>query len=109
MGDDGAPSFWWQQADRVERAALPGPTDADVCVVGAGYTGLWTAYYLARAAPELRVVVVEQRFAGYGASGRATRSTSSHQWETTQVVGLPYISPSGSYRNSTRAPSGSVV
>jgi len=40
VGDDGVPSFWWQQADRVERAALPGPTDADVCVVGAGYTGL---------------------------------------------------------------------
>ena len=56
--------------DRVARPALPGPTAADVCVVGAGYTGLWTAYYLARAAPELRVVVVEQRFAGYGASGR---------------------------------------
>ena len=56
--------------ERVARPALPGPTAADVCVVGAGYTGLWTAYYLARAAPELRVVVVEQRFAGYGASGR---------------------------------------
>ena len=56
--------------ERVARPALPGPTAADVCVVGAGYTGLWTSYYLARAAPELRVVVVEQRFAGYGASGR---------------------------------------
>ena len=63
-------SHWWDEVERVARPALPGPTAADVCVVGAGYTGLWTAYYLARAAPELRVVVVEQRFAGYGASGR---------------------------------------
>jgi len=63
-------SHWWDEVERVARPALPGPTSVDVCVVGAGYTGLWTAYYLARAAPELRVVVVEQRFAGYGASGR---------------------------------------
>jgi glycine/D-amino acid oxidase-like deaminating enzyme len=63
-------SFWWDQVERVARPALPGPLSADVCIVGAGYTGLWTAYYLARAAPSLRVVVVEQRFAGYGASGR---------------------------------------
>ena len=63
-------SFWWDRVARSERPALPGPTSADVCVVGAGYTGLWTAYHLARAAPDLRVVVVEQRHVGYGASGR---------------------------------------
>ncbi|MGZ8751321.1 MAG: NAD(P)/FAD-dependent oxidoreductase [Pseudonocardia sp.] len=63
-------SDWLDEVERVARPALPGPTSADVCVVGAGYTGLWTAYYLARAAPELRIVVMEQRFAGYGASGR---------------------------------------
>lgn len=39
-------------------------------VVGAGYTGLWTAYYLAEADPELRIVVVEAETAGFGASGR---------------------------------------
>src|SRR3982751_1252909 len=52
------------------RAALPGDADADVCVVGAGYTGLWTAYYLARADPSLRITVLEARTAGFGASGR---------------------------------------
>jgi glycine/D-amino acid oxidase-like deaminating enzyme len=52
------------------RASLPGSRDADVCVVGAGYTGLWTAYHLKRARPELRVVVLEREFAGFGASGR---------------------------------------
>ena len=39
-------------------------------VVGAGYTGLWTAYYLRRADPTLRVAVLEQEVAGFGASGR---------------------------------------
>ena len=40
------------------------------CIVGGGYTGLWTAYYLKKAAPFLRVTVLEQKFCGYGASGR---------------------------------------
>ena len=52
------------------RAPLPGNRDADVCIVGAGLTGLWTAYYLKRADPALRIIVLEARFAGFGASGR---------------------------------------
>ncbi len=52
------------------RGSLPGHRDADVCIVGAGYTGLWTAYYLKRADPSLRIAVLEARFAGFGASGR---------------------------------------
>src|SRR5690606_33203245 len=44
--------------------------DVDVAIVGAGYTGLWTAYYLASADPSLRIAVLEKEFAGYGASGR---------------------------------------
>ncbi len=49
---------------------LDGDTDADVVIVGAGFTGLWTAYYLTRADPGLRVVVCEAEIAGFGASGR---------------------------------------
>jgi glycine/D-amino acid oxidase-like deaminating enzyme len=49
---------------------LDGDTDADVVIVGAGFTGLWTAYYLAKADPGLRVVVCEAEIAGFGASGR---------------------------------------
>ena len=41
-----------------------------MCIVGAGYTGLWTAYYLLRADPSLQVVVLEAEIAGFGASGR---------------------------------------
>ena len=52
------------------RPALTGSIEADVAVVGAGYTGLWTAYYLARRDPRLRIVVLEREFAGFGASGR---------------------------------------
>jgi glycine/D-amino acid oxidase-like deaminating enzyme len=52
------------------RAPLPGDVDADVAVVGAGFTGLWTAYYLTVLEPTLRVVVVEAETAGHGASGR---------------------------------------
>ena len=63
------------------RAPLPGSLEADVCIVGAGYTGLWTAYYLARAQPDLRIAVLEQRFAGFGASGR------NGGWLTNSVTG----------------------
>jgi glycine/D-amino acid oxidase-like deaminating enzyme len=49
---------------------LRGDADADVAIVGAGFTGLWTAYYLARADPRLRIVVCEREIAGFGASGR---------------------------------------
>jgi glycine/D-amino acid oxidase-like deaminating enzyme len=52
------------------RPSLPGPIDVDVAVVGAGFTGLWTAYYLAAADPHLRVAVLEREIAGFGASGR---------------------------------------
>ncbi|MEI6403673.1 MAG: FAD-dependent oxidoreductase [Actinomycetota bacterium] len=56
--------------DLSPRPALPGDTSADVAIVGAGYTGLWTAYYLAERDPSLRIVVVEAEVAGFGASGR---------------------------------------
>lgn len=65
----GAVSHWFSSLP-TPRTALPGDRDADVCIVGAGYTGLWTAYYLKQADPSLRIVVLEARFAGFGASGR---------------------------------------
>jgi glycine/D-amino acid oxidase-like deaminating enzyme len=52
------------------RAPLPGPLEVDVAIVGAGYSGLWTAYYLRRADQGLRVAVLERDIAGFGASGR---------------------------------------
>jgi glycine/D-amino acid oxidase-like deaminating enzyme len=52
------------------RAVLAGPLDVDVAIVGAGFTGLWTAYYLRLADPTLRIAVLEAEYAGFGASGR---------------------------------------
>jgi len=51
-------------------APLAGDAEADVAIVGGGFTGLWTAYYLVRRDPGLRVVVCEREIAGFGASGR---------------------------------------
>ncbi|MER5638921.1 FAD-dependent oxidoreductase [Kitasatospora sp. NPDC002227] len=68
---NGGVSFWHAALGRlVERPALDGSVEVDVAVVGGGYTGLWAAYYLKQADPSLRVAVLEQRFCGYGASGR---------------------------------------
>jgi glycine/D-amino acid oxidase-like deaminating enzyme len=69
-------SFWFDSIaesgadDLVQRPALPGDRDVDVAIVGGGLTGLWTAYYLARDDPTLRIAVLEKYIAGFGASGR---------------------------------------
>jgi glycine/D-amino acid oxidase-like deaminating enzyme len=63
-------SLWLSELDVTPRAELPGDLAVDVAIVGAGYTGLWTAYYLSVADPALRIAVLEAKFAGYGASGR---------------------------------------
>ncbi|MFN5997023.1 MAG: NAD(P)/FAD-dependent oxidoreductase [Paracoccaceae bacterium] len=64
-------SFWYADIGLpYPRAALAGDTTADVAIIGAGYTGLWTAYYLKQANPGLDVLVIEKDFAGFGASGR---------------------------------------
>ncbi|MEV6772182.1 FAD-binding oxidoreductase [Nocardia sp. NPDC051030] len=68
---NGSVSYWFRAIGPAEPGApLPGHAQADVCIVGAGYTGLWTAFYLKQAQPDLRIVVLEKEFAGYGASGR---------------------------------------
>ncbi|MEO9175055.1 MAG: FAD-binding oxidoreductase, partial [Gaiellales bacterium] len=67
----GEGGFWQAElGPAARRPALPGDIDVDVAIVGAGYTGLWTAYYLRLADPGLRVAVLEARHAGFGASGR---------------------------------------
>jgi glycine/D-amino acid oxidase-like deaminating enzyme len=64
-------SFWYADIGLpYRRAPLSGDTTADVAIIGAGYTGLWAAYYLKRANPGLDVLVIEKDFAGFGASGR---------------------------------------
>lgn len=63
--------LWWDAVPaEPTRPPLPGDASVDVCIVGAGFTGLWTAYYLKRLDPSLRVMVLEREHVGFGASGR---------------------------------------
>ncbi|MCW2952085.1 MAG: dependent oxidoreductase [Conexibacter sp.] len=68
------PVLWLEQAlARDAGAACPplaGTVHADVCIVGGGFTGLWTALELAREAPDTRIVLLEAEGCGFGASGR---------------------------------------
>lgn len=65
-------SFWLDTVSgRLDpRPSLDTDRTADIAIIGAGYTGLWTAYYLKTHAPHLDVVVLEADIAGFGASGR---------------------------------------
>ena len=63
--------MWWDgEGTTAPRPALATAETVDVCIVGAGYTGLWTAYYLLEADPSLSVLVLEAEHVGFGASGR---------------------------------------
>lgn len=71
MTADYAQKSYWLGADPYQpRPALKGDIDVDVAIVGAGFTGLSTAYHLHAAEPGLRIAVLEADVVGYGASGR---------------------------------------
>ncbi len=65
-------SLWWDEVGDplADRPALDRDLDVDVAIVGAGFTGLWTAHSLLVADSSLRVAVLEREVAGFGASGR---------------------------------------
>jgi glycine/D-amino acid oxidase-like deaminating enzyme len=65
-------SFWLDSLDETidPRSELGTDVQLDVAIVGAGYTGLWTAYYLKKSDPSLRIAILEKEIAGFGASGR---------------------------------------
>jgi len=62
--------FWLARRAPRGHTPLAGAREADVAVVGAGLTGLWTALFLKELDPALEVAVVEQGLAAHGASGR---------------------------------------
>lgn len=65
------PSFWFSQlADIPGREKLTNNLQVDVAIVGGGFTGLWTAYYLKKLDPNLSIALIEKEFIGFGASGR---------------------------------------
>ncbi|MEM8706076.1 MAG: FAD-binding oxidoreductase [Actinomycetota bacterium] len=64
-------SLWLDELDpQPQRPALNGDFDVDVVIVGAGFTGLWTAHALKQRDPSLSVMIVERHHVGFGASGR---------------------------------------
>jgi glycine/D-amino acid oxidase-like deaminating enzyme len=65
-------SFWLEDAGDplIPRPEMQRSEEVDVAILGGGYTGLWTAYYLLRNNPGLKVAIVEREICGYGASGR---------------------------------------
>jgi len=67
-------SLWWNtlpvELTTANRPALANDLEVDVAIVGAGYTGLWTAYYLQKRNPQLSIAILESEVVGFGASGR---------------------------------------
>jgi len=80
-----ARSLWLEgiEGPLAPRPSLAGDRDYDVAIVGGGFTGLWTAYYLKTLQPDLRVAVIEREIAGYGPSGR------NGGWAIGGLVGSP--------------------
>ncbi len=87
--DYAAESFWLETCGEslVPRPELPADLSCDVAVVGAGFTGLWAAYYLLGLRPGLTVTVLEADIAGFGASGRNGGWCSAFfPWEESQLA-----------------------
>ena len=84
-------SFWLDSVpDSLKpRASLDTDTEADVVIVGAGYTGLWTAWYLKKHQPDLNIAIVEAEIAGFGASGRNGGWCSPYVSELESQIGKP--------------------
>ncbi len=84
--------FWLDTCgdDLTPRPPLRGDETVDVAIAGGGFTGLWTAYYLAKADPSLRIVVLERDVAGWGASGRNGGWCSSDLVSPPEVVAGRY-------------------
>src|SRR6186713_922124 len=62
--------FWMATSPAQPEPPLEGKQSADIAIVGAGFTGLWTALAIKELAPQTDVVMLEQKVAGYGGSGR---------------------------------------
>lgn len=87
-----ARSFWLQEALSHEPGDPCPPLTAnvvtDVCIVGGGFAGLWTAIELSARDPTLRIALIEQDICGGGASGRNGGFFSSSWWDAPAVCSL---------------------
>ena len=105
----GAQRSWWLREALAEPGApcqpLKGDVNADVVIVGGGFTGLWTAYFLTETNPNLRVVVLEQDICGGGPSGR-NGGFASGWWD--ELDGLITLYGADAAVRACRAISGSI-
>ena len=87
-----ARSFWLQEALADDPGEPASPLErhvaADVCIVGGGFAGLWTAVRLTERAPDMRIAIVEQDIVGGGASGRNGGFVSSSWHDAAAIVSL---------------------
>jgi glycine/D-amino acid oxidase-like deaminating enzyme len=82
-------SYWLEAGPYTENASLTGEAEADVAIIGGGFTGLSSAYYLKERYPDLKVVLLEAEVVGYGASGRnGGFSMPLLGWDITYLVWL---------------------
>src|SRR5690625_2660025 len=65
-------SYWLETSGEplTPRPTLSESTTVDIAILGAGFTGLWTAYYLIEKNPSLKIGILEKEVVGFGASGR---------------------------------------
>src|SRR5918998_5018901 len=71
IGRHDAMGWWLEEAGRIESLPpLSGALEADVVVIGGGYTGMWSAWHVLQAEPSARVVLLEGGLCGHGPSGR---------------------------------------
>ena len=63
-------SLWLDQLPHRAREGVNDELDVDIAIVGAGFTGLWTAYFLSKQNPAAKIVIIERERVGFGASGR---------------------------------------
>ena len=84
-------SFWFDSLDAPPAAEPPPslPDQVDVAIIGAGYTGLWTAYYLKAQQPDLDIAVFEATTVGFGASGRNGGWCMGLAWGIDEMLGDP--------------------
>jgi glycine/D-amino acid oxidase-like deaminating enzyme len=90
-------SFWFDSLDEPPSALPPAslPEQVDVAIIGAGYTGLWTAYYLKQQRPELDIAVFEAATVGFGASGRNGGWCMGLAWGIDGLLANPATVPAG--------------
>ena len=104
----GAQRSWWlrealAQETGSDSRPLAGDANTDVVIVGGGFTGLWTAYFLTEANPNLGIVILEQDICGGGPSGR-NGGFASGWWDELDTLVAMHGADAACIRRRLRAP-----